>query len=261
MLRHQAIKSIPSEEDNFFAICFAARSEVHLSRKDYASALLDIEAALHFRPHSYSCIRRKIDLLEDLKRPREAYLFLDDILRRSQALKLTSEKLHKLMAKKRYFQESGLTDASKTTAEEKKVGNLTFEEKVSMKQNEKHKRFGLFARQFIASGTIVLKERPEIFVLKSDGRSFYCTNCWSECANTFWPCFQCSDVVYCSFKCSQENSTEHAPECGIVSHLQTDSAQVHAIQVYRYLVKHGHEKLLDIDRKVRFNRYCRSIWD
>lgn len=191
-----------------------------------------------------------------MKRPEDAYLFLERILTEPYIHKLSNEKREKLKAKKRALREYAqvmTTDQENEMTEDKPKETepwVSIDSRVWMKQNEHHKRYEFFANELIPASQELLKERPALFILKSDGRSLYCGSCWRSCVNSFSPCPGCTEVVYCSEKCAHENEAEHGAECGLIGLLQGETNNVHAIQVFRFLVQHGHEQLTKLDQEV-----------
>lgn len=249
---NRAIKAVPCGEKSFLGNSFALRAELHMQlNSDASSALADLEKALLCRPNSYTCIRRKVDILCEAKRNVEAFSFLNELLNKTDRAKITAQqmdRLHQLHADlSQYEPENEAATESKAKSRFSSVTTVvSIDKRLKMVQNGSHKRYGLFAVEDIAARRTVVTERPALFALKDDGRKQFCSNCWLPCKSTFWPCGGCTEVQYCSSQCAAEDEAKgHAASCGFLQHLQLESStNVNSIMLLQYLVQHGHQKMV-----------------
>ena len=120
---------------------------------------------------------------------------------------------------------------------------------VEMARNEQNRRFYFRATEYIPVDETVIIEEPSLFLLKRAGLDVFCTLCLKPCGDTFWPCSDCSEVVFCSEKCSTAISF-HRAECGIVGLLQKEVSS-RAAQTYPFLVQSGHDELINVSTNIK----------
>lgn len=242
----------PSEID-FLVDCFFQRSELHYQAGDFDRAMQDIEHAQHLRPCSYDCVERNVNILLKLNRSAQAYSFVEETLAKIVSTKATpdtSDTKNVTML---------LTDFLKDLKQYKhEARNLIKDDEGGEEDNyfiminghadlveNLGKRIIYKAKQSIKAGVEVLAEQPTVMSLRSGSVHSYCNQCLKKCTNTFWPCAQCIDIVFCSVACSRRGWSRHRHECGTLGYIHKTMAS-QAPQVYRNFISLGHEEMLKL---------------
>lgn len=167
-----------------------------------------------------SCLERKIELLQKLNRGTEAYSTVNDLLNSKQFTEPKKmEQLKTWKAELKQFKPKGGLHVEKANKEETNNSGdkcfLSLSTRAELYRDTYNSRIGLKATGDIAVGTKVLVEQPVVSTLAKQSISSHCANCLVNCANTFWPCSHCIEVVFCSQKCAKQDSV-HVKECGVV---------------------------------------------
>ena len=86
----------------------------------------------------------------------------------------------------------------------------------------------LVAESDIKVGSLVIMERSNVWLLNPDDPNDvlrYCQHCLSPCSTNFHPCFDCTDVVFCSESCRSEAAYhKYECECSLYRFRATDVA-------------------------------------
>ena len=245
--------------------CFLARGNAHCNSRNYAIALVDIERALMFDPFFLPALESKITLLRKLKRSTEAYHLLKTCLT-DKRIKLNSSSngLWKTFKKNlvqiknelklSYIYSTTTDDVTQLDISDSDSVFLKVDSRIKWSVNKLTKRLCLRTNDAIVeSGVTVLTEKPIQLVIRSAARHTHCAGCGRECENTFWPCSQCTEVIFCSNQCSKQANAYHHLECGIIGLLNQEQCHFRdkqSPQVYRHLVTMRHEQLIKLDSDV-----------
>lgn len=208
------------------------------------SAIDDMTKALHYRPKSLTCINELVELLLEKNRPSEAYRIVSHSLKVNSS-KLSVSKIKRLQQLQAQLVSKLTESESEPAVESEKTHHLHVDSRLEMVRNEHNRRFYFCATAPIGAEEELIIEEPSLFLLKRDGLPLYCTSCYRPCANTFWPCPGCTEVIFCSESCLQTAlKGEHRLECGIAELLQSEVSSKTA-QTYRLLTRCGIGHLLE----------------
>lgn len=232
---NMAIISAPIRDNNLLFQCFSQRSILHSNQNDYESSLKDLDHALEIRL-SYTLIERKVDILNRLNRQSEAYRMLANIIQENEKI-LSIDKLKqfkKLKKQSRKFKSPFGIDDRQSSMDDSLDVTIDRRIKIAKIQCD---RYDFQTNAEIAANTEILSEQPMIISFTADFLHDYCHNCHKKVTNTFWPCFNCTEVVFCTKKCAEHAlHTFHQYECGLLS-LMREKLGNQSTTVYRDFIQ------------------------
>lgn len=276
---NRALLWTPTTDHHLLIELYILRSKLHYALCDYSLALMDIERALRLRPSFANtaawCTERKVDVLKRLDRHQDAYLFLDaELVKKAVKLSKGSQRKNQqqlelvkklrqwkaeLKAYKPKVEASNALPNTEKRQKEETIGKPTvyikLNKSVSLYRDEYHRRMGFKANAPLATKTEVLSEQPSMAVLESStgAHLLYCSHCLTDCENSFTPCPNCQDLLFCSDACAQMSllNGDHNDECSGISVLLNAHLSPSALQAYRLLARQELlKKMLDEEKKV-----------
>lgn len=276
---NRALLWAPPTDAHLLTELYMLRSKLHYALCDYSLALVDIERAIRLRPTSAStacwCSERKVDLLKRLGRHQDAYIFIEAQLekkvtklskgsqRKNQQQQVAVKKLRQwkseLKAYKPKIEASNVLPNTEKAQEENKAGKssvyIKLNQSVNLYRDENHQRIVFKAVAPLAAKTEVLSEQPTMAVLESStgAHLLYCAHCLTDCENSFIPCPNCQDLLFCSDACAQMSllhGDHKDDECSGVRALLNAHLSPSALEAFRLLARQGSLKeLLDAEKK------------
>lgn len=105
------------------------------------------------------------------------------------------------------------------------------------------------SRFHIEQNEIILKERPILTALFTNELDRFCSNCLKP-IQTFWPCPNCNEIVFCSNKCCEiAIETFHRFECGIYGYLLGHENVYSLVHVFRIYSIFGFELIEQVENR------------
>lgn len=226
---------------------FAQRSNLHHHRLNNQAALADLEHALTIR-QSYSCVERKVQILKKLDRCAEAFKYLDDLINSEDFAKFSDGKQDLLKKLRKEFKQYKLEVRVPLVDQTDRPYHLKVDNRV-LAVNNPAGRMVFRAVDTIPANTEVLCEEVFSFQPKKTFLATYCNICYKKVENSFWPCDNCNEVVYCSAGCGKKD-TRHPLECGLLGLIKANLS-TQGPQVYKQLISFGHDQLDELMEEVR----------
>ncbi|KAI2811483.1 hypothetical protein BLOT_002660 [Blomia tropicalis] len=249
-LINKALRYAPFSSKNVISSCFNIRSELHqkLGEENLRSASKDIWNALHFRPKSFSSIEQQVHLLEKLNQRSDAYRLVRDSCL-FEPSSFTTNKMARLMEMKDVLAQYEFEPSKEveTVAKDLTVQEVKIDSRVDIVRNSDNQRLSFRANENIKPSTELIVEQPSMIILKRNGLKSYCNRCCVQCERTFFPCYGCIDIVFCSKECSELDTNHHQFECGIICLIHNHIA-TKAHHVYRLLTTMEPSNLVSMDK-------------
>ncbi|OTF83916.1 SET and MYND domain-containing protein (SMYD)-like protein, partial [Euroglyphus maynei] len=177
--------------------------------------------------------------LDDAQRFRQffTYCMVANIIKENEKI-LSLDKLKQFKKLKKQFNRKFKSDYGNDDRQSsmEKCLDVKIDNRVRIKKIQCD-RYDFQTNSDIAANTEILSEQPMIISFTADFLHDYCHNCRKKVTNTFWPCFNCTEVVFCTKKCAEQAFYAfHQHECGLLT-MMRDKLGNQSTTVYRDFIQ------------------------
>ena len=222
--------------------------------KDYQHSINDANQYLKLESNNDVILRltlRKAYCYEQLGKYQQALQTFNDIIESPKSLEMSEEFLEKVQLFYQsiisyYHIPQNVQEKQENEDEEEQEDEddvpLLMHEGLQIVYTEEKGRF-MIASQDIESEQILLSEKPYMSMVFTLYFMDHCNHCTRLVTNSFVPCYNCTEAVFCNEKCRSQGWIKfHKYECGLYSFMSNLGAN--AVITFRILMQFGIAKAL-----------------
>lgn len=202
--------------------CFTRRAKVFCTLGKYGEALADIKWAFRFGIEQNEAVAKTFDSLCHATKSGDIKSLCEAVFRQMRPLQDSASQnfadvLQSLMACQRIAVFEKGAKKERNRPDRAVYWQSERAQNVSSRSNGRYMR----ATDQIGPGEAILSENSHVFILYNDFLKSRCHNCFRDLTDDYiLPCWNCSEVVFCSSKCAKQCwKRSHKYECQHVEFL------------------------------------------
>ncbi|KAI2808789.1 hypothetical protein BLOT_006737 [Blomia tropicalis] len=285
-----AIVHYPIDSKQELAAAFALRSIAHGHYHKHKLAMEAIEVAIKLNPNELLYETYKIKHLIDSNNWNEAFDLVKTLKRKCNTDKFMTKLLNKLLIEIQARISHKESRCSPTAIEDDdclfqadendwhidddyETENST---KIKLNLKEKHNfdfnygchietdrnkgRKMVVSENVIEQDALLFNEQPYSVILSVDQLLNRCHNCYRNVSRSFWPCSNCTIVVYCNEQCQIDDWSfgGHQWECRFTRHLMDQS--INLLHTFQIMNRIGLDAIDQMNCNVEQNHLAKLVY-